>query len=883
MRPLPVFFVSFVVQSGTLAGMARVSYVIVLAVWLASCHREATEIQETVGSVQQGGVLVPTRQLIRPAGRVVEFGGRPVALVVSPDGARVYAKDNHSIVAIDAAAGAARQQLPYAEKEGGSMHGLAISSDGSKLYVTTTLNRLREIDVGKDGKMAWGRSIDLKGGNPRANPYPCGVAISADRRWALVCLSMANSLAIVDLSAGKETERVAVGVAPYAVAIAKDQRLAYVSNWGGRRAKKGERTAKSAGTDTLVDERGVASSGTVSIVDLAERKEVGQIAVGLHPADLKPSADGSRLYVANANSDTVSVIDTVQRKVVETILVRPDPSLPFASASNALALSADGKRLFVANGGNNAVAVVWLGESATSHVEGFIPAGWYPGAVACAGNIIFVANTKGAGSRRDKPNQKGWAVQQYLGTVNIVEVPDEPALAAYTKQVLADARVPQALAAWEKAQADVKATPVPMHVGEPPVFEHVVYVIKENRTYDQVLGDIGKGNSDPKLCVFNRNATPNLHSLAEQFVLLDNFYRNGVLSADGHAWATEGVAVDYLEKAFGGFSRSYPFSGDDPLAFASSGFIWDNVLLHGRSFRNYGEMAKTALEPGNAKFADVYGDWKNGTSKVKLKQTIAIESLRRYSCESYPGWNLKVPDAVRINEFMKEFEEAKRKGEWPNFVTVYLPSDHTSGTSENNPTPAAMAADNDLAVGRLVEAISHSPSWSTTCIFVIEDDPQAGFDHVDGHRSVCWVISPYTKRGAIVSAFYNQTSVLHTMELMLGLPPMNQMDAMAPVMRECFTDVADVRPYKALSNRVPLDRMNPKKAALAGEALELAIRSEQEDFSVPDRADENTLNRILWHAVKGVDQAYPAAYAGSHGKGLKALGLKPIRDDDDDD
>ncbi len=236
---------------------------------------------------------------------------------------------------------------------------------------------------------------------------------------------------------------------------------------------------------------------------------------------------------------------------------------------------------------------------------------------------------------------------------------------------------------------------------------------------------------------------------------------------------------------------------------------------------------------------------------------------------------------MRLSVFMKEFDEAKRKGEWLNFVTVYLPSDHTSGAGENAPTPASMAADNDLAVGKLVEAISHSPFWAKTCIFVIEDDPQAGFDHVDGHRSVCWVVSPYTKRGAVVSDFYNQTSVLHTMELMLGLPPMNQMDAMAPVMRTCFTEKADVKPYTALANRVPLDKMNPKKAALAGPGLQLAEQSDQQDFSEPDRADENTLNRIVWHSVKGVDAAYPTEFAGAHGKGLKGLKLK-VGDDDDD-
>jgi len=632
-----------------------------------------------------------------------------------------------------------------------------------------------------------------------------------------------------------------------------------------------------------VDDRGVASSGMISVIDLHQKKEIAQIAVGLHPADMRLNTAGTRLYVANANSDTVSVIDTTSRKVIDTILVRPDPTLPFGSASNALALSTEETKLFVANGGNNAVAVISLNNSAPSHVEGFIPAGWYPGAIVTDGHQLFIANTKGMGSRQPKPKQTHWAVQQYQGTISKVEIPGAEQLSTYTAQVRNDSRVPQALAAWEKAQSDVKAVPVPQHVGEPSVFEHVVYVIKENRTYDQVLGDIGKGNSDPRLCVFGRNATPNLHALAEQFVLLDNFYCNGVISADGHAWVTEGLAVDYLEKSFGGFIRSYPFGGDDPLAFASSGFIWDDVLLHGRSFRNYGEMVLTHLAPRTATFTDVYTDFHTGSHRAKLTHQISNASLRPYTCPDYPGWNLKVEDAMRMDAFMKEFEEFKRKGEWPDFVTVYLPSDHTSGTSEKAPIPAAMAADNDLAVGKLVEAISHSPFWAKTCIFVIEDDPQAGFDHVDGHRSVCWVISPYTKREAIDSSFYNQTSVLHTMELMLGLPPMNQMDAMAPVMRDCFVETPDLKPYTALPNRVPLNKMNPKKVALSGEELKLAQTSEEQDFSEPDLVNDDAMNRILWHSVKGVETPYPAAYAGAHGKGLKALHLKPFDGDDDDD
>jgi phospholipase C len=447
-----------------------------------------------------------------------------------------------------------------------------------------------------------------------------------------------------------------------------------------------------------------------------------------------------------------------------------------------------------------------------------------------------------------------------------------------------DALVPQTLAAWEKAQSGVKPTPVPKRVGEPSVFEHVVYIVKENRTYDQIFGDMPKGNNDPTLCTFGREVTPNHHAIAEQFVLLDNFYCNGVNSADGHAWVTEGLANDYLEKSFGGFARSYPFPGDDANAFSSAGFIWDNVLLHGLSFRNYGEMSVTR-RPSGTTWKDIYDDWKSQANKIELKHDIAIETLRKYSCPTSPGWNMTITDQRRADAFLAEFAEHQASGQFPNLTIIYLPQDHTSGTNPGTPTPAAMVADNDLALGRIVEAISRSAFWPKTCIFVIEDDPQNGFDHVDGHRSPCLVISPYTKRGAVVSNFYNQTSVLHTMELMLALPPMNQFDAMAPVMRECFTAKPDLTPYTCVPNTVPLDQMNPPKTALSGVMLDLAEQSERLPLDLPDRCDENTLNRIVWHATKGAAARYPAEFAGAHGKGLKKLHLKldGTRDDDDDD
>jgi len=849
-----------------------------LSLFLFSCDFFASQAETAVVDRR----LMPTHQVIRPAGESVNFGGRPVDLAFSPDGKTLYVKDNRGLVVIETKAWKIRQELLF-EGGGGSMHGITVSRDGSRVYATTAQYILYEGQVSPtNGNVSWSRRIKLPGPGGRGNSHACGVALSPDEKTAYVCLSRNNSLGVVELESGKLIKEIPVGVAPFDVVLSEKAERAYVSNWGGRRPKTGERTAKSSGTDTLVDERGIASSGTVSIVDLKEAREVAQVETGLHPSDLELSDDGRNLYVANANSDTVTVIDTIAMRAVNTIGVRPDVTLPFGSAPNALALSEDGKTLYVANGGNNAVAVIDLekAKKGESRVEGFIPAGWYPGAVATEGNHIYIVNVKGLGSRKKNPDQDGWGVFWYLGTVNKVQVPSEEKLKNYTAQVYEDTHVPQILKAWEKSRSPQKPVPVPQRIGEPSVFDYVVYVIKENRTYDQVFGDIPKGNNDPSLCVFGREVTPNHHALAEQFVLLDNYYCNGVNSADGHSWATEGNVTDHLEKSFGGFTRSYTF-GDDPLTYSSSGFIWDNVIMHGLSFRNYGEMDYAEPIPGNLSFKEIYDDFESGTREIKFSQNIGIENLRRYSHREYPGWNMKIPDVLRVDVFLKELKKYEKMGELPNFMIVYLPQDHTSGTSPGTPTPRAHVADNDLALGRLVEGISKSGFWPKTCIFVNEDDPQDGFDHVDGHRSICLVISPYTKRGALVSNFYNQTSVLHTIELILGLPPMNQMDAMAPVMRECFTEKPNFDAYTAVPNRVPLDEMNRRVGQLNVKERYWARKSLEQNFAVIDGPDDDTLNRILWHWAKGVDTPYPAHFAGAHGTGLTALNLVLVPEQED--
>jgi hypothetical protein len=385
----------------------------------------------------------------------------------------------------------------------------------------------------------------------------------------------------------------------------------------------------------------------------------------------------------------------------------------------------------------------------------------------------------------------------------------------------------------------------------------VLYVIKENRTYDQVFGDIERGNGDPDLCVFGERVTPNHHALVDQWVLLDNFYCSGILSADGHQWTNEAFVTDYIEKCFGGFARSYPYDGDDALAYASSGFLWDNALRRGKTFRCYGEMVQARITPGGT-FKQIWDDYVAGTGKFKIEAWSHIDAVQQNLCPTFTGFPSIVSDVYRADQFIAELQDFEKQGRLPNLMMMLLPNDHTAGTRPGMPTPAAAVADNDLALGRVVDALSHSSFWNKTCIFVVQDDPQAGWDHVDGHRTVAMVISPYTRRGGqVISTRYAQPGMVKTIELILGLPPMNQMDLLATPMTDCFTDQPDFTPFDALETNIPLDTLNASLDQLEGPALRDALASLELNLDEIDQADENEFNRILWHAMKGHDVPYP--------------------------
>ena len=814
---------------------------------------------------------LPTGRSISPVGESLPIYGRPVDLAV---GKYLFVKDWKSLRVVDPVSMELLDTVPLPGNA--SLYGIKVTSKGDVL-VTNASDQLYRFRESERGKFALVNSVEFP-----ADSFPIGLCVTENEDQALVCLSKKNKLAVVELAAMRMTQTIDVGVAPFDVATIHDRKVV-VSNLGGRHPKADELTAPSAGTETVVDRRGVASSGTMSVVDLDRLGVVQTLEVGRHPSILL-SSQGS-VWLCNTNDDTVQRLDS-EFEVTAEITTKPDAKLLFGSMPNGLAITSDHQLLMVALAGNNAIAVYDNGD-ANLPMLGLVPTAWFPSAVACNDEYLFIACTKGYGARSLRREEaKGWNSHDHRGTIQRValkDIRDADTLRKWTQIANQNSRVSQALRAanppMQTSAAGVAAKPVPTRLGEPSCFQHVIYVIKENRTFDQVFGDIEEARSDAGLCIFPEEVTPNHHALARRFGVLDNYYCNGVLSADGHSWATEGNVTPYLERAFGGFARSYTF-GDDPITYSSSGFLWDHVLAAGLSFRNYGEM-DYAQPPDDMGYQEIWQAYER-KQPLKFKQTIGIDKLARYSCREYPGWNMKIPDVLRMDRFLAEFREFEETGQLPHLSLVYLPQDHLGG----GVTSRAHMADNDLALGRLVEAVSKSKFWKNTVIFVNEDDPQNGYDHIDGHRSICLVVSAYSQPG-VNHDFFNQTSVLRTILHIFGLPPMNQQDASAPLMASCFrAGEPNLKPYQALPANFPLNEQSQPKAEQSGLEKNWRMRLatvpiERTGMKTPE--DEDNLNRFVWHEMKGWTTPYPVEWAGAHGKGLAALRLSPDPDRERDD
>ncbi len=858
--------------------------------------------QQEAGTTEQVGrsgsdrSVTPVNQVLTPYGMQVDLPGmRPQALVLSPNGKLLATSGKSSrLVIVDPVLGKITQKVPLPSEKvtapspevasanilhpdkGGqlSFTGLIFSPGGSRIYLANVDGSIKVFEVDHEGEVSPSFSMALPPARAprRTNDIPAGLAISRDGRRLYVALNLSNRLGEFDAATGELLRMFDVGVAPYAVVLAGHK--AYVSNWGGRRPRIGDLTGPAGrGTEVLVDStRFIANEGSVTVIDLGKGQVQEEIVTGLHASALALHPNGRYLVCANAASDNLSVIDTRLDKVVETIWVKSSPADLFGASPNALTFDRAGKRLYVANGTQNAIAIVGF-EPGASKLLGLIPVGWFPGALSydARRDVLYVANIKGlpAATELDKESGGfGFNSHQYFGSLSMFPIPKESEWAGLSARVWRNYRKEQLATVALPPRPNQPLRPVPERIGEPSHFKHVVYIIKENRTYDQVLGDEPRGNGDPRLCIFHRGITPNQHKLVNEFALLDNTYCAGILSADGHQWSTTAFGTDYLEKSFAGWPRSYPdgmgLDEADAIAYAPSGFIWDNVIAHGRTLRNYGEFAAPAVHwkdpkrKGSPDFLACYRTWKGVSNEVVFASYPMVPSIIPYQPTNYVGWEMKVPDQHRADFIIRELREYEQQGKYPDLVIICLPNDHTSGTTKGWPTPAASAADNDLAFGRIVEAISHSRFWNETAIFAIEDDPQSGWDHVSGYRTTAYCISPYTKRGVVVKTQYNTTSVLRTIEQILGLPPMNQFDGTATPMFDCFTETPDFRPYNAVPNNVPLDQMNPEPKKISDPLLRKnAFMSARLNFRKPDACPEDVLNRILWHAMKGSGEPYP--------------------------
>ncbi len=787
--------------------------VVAAVVFLAGCSTGSSTLP---GTMADGRVRLPNGWLLSPAGTHVGVGELPLNMDVTPDGRYLIVTNNgtgvQSVSVIDADAWQVVQTLPLQD----AWMGIRFFNGGREFAVSGGNDGTLHMYRFRGGRAASADTIVIGKAWPDQKIWLSGLDIDTAAAELYVGGELSDTLYAVDLNARRVAARLGLPGAPYTCLCSRHSSRLYVSLW--------DRAA-------------------IAVIDRPTLQLVRTIPVGDHPNDMTESPDGSRLFVANANQNTVSVIDASAGRVTETLSTSLFPGAPEGSTPNSVALSSDGRRLYVANADNNYVAVFDVTTPGEARSLGFIPVGWYPTCVRIlpGRSQIAVACGKGLGSAANPDGPRPGrhvSADQYTGTMfkgvlSRIAEPSADDLLPMSAQVYANS-----LFTDRKASApnpDI-VNPIPGKVGDPSPIKHVFYVIKENRTYDQVFGDMGEGNGDPSLCLFTEKVTPNHHALAREFVLLDNFYADAEVSADGHSWSMGAYATDYVEKSwptqYGGHGGEYTYEGGNEIVYPSAGYLWDNCGRHGVSYRTYGEFARNGATPADS-------------------CTATMPSLVGHVAPFYRGWDLGYSDVERVKSWMKEFSEYEENGDLPQFQILKLPNDHTEGTLKGSLSPRAYVAQNDLALGMIVDRISHSKYWKESAIFVIEDDAQNGPDHVDAHRTVALVISPYTKRHGVDSHLYSTSSMVRTMELILGLPPLSQFDAAAEPMYNSFTLEADVTPYTCRQAVADIHERN--SAGAYGQQ-----KSATFDFTREDATPERELNEIVWKSIRGRDSDMPS-------------------------
>ncbi len=794
------------------------------------------------GALGAGVTLLPNGWKIAPAGKHLSIGDLPLNMTFSPDGHFLivansgYAKPTMRVVDLD------RENVIATLTLDDAWYGLAWHPDGKRLYAsgaaaTSVVEMSWEPGVLRaHGTYPLGRSADPAGAGtnrPAAAPqsFVGGIDVSPDGKKLYAVHVLGQLISVVDINSGLVRATADLPAEPYTCLMSKDGKTLFVSLWGGAR---------------------------VMMFDPATLAPKGDIVVGQHPNAMVQSPDGKWMYVACANTNAVWVIDLEGKKAVAQIATALFPEAPPGSTPNALSLSADGKQLLVANADNNNIAVVDVAWPESSRVSGFIPTGWYPTGVLFSrdGRKIYILSGKGLTSLANPRGAQagvGSADGQYTGSMlqgslTVLATPTPQDLEKYTKTVYSLTPYSDATR-LAPASAPAVATSIPRKVGDPSPIKHVFYVIRENRTYDQILGDLDRGNGDPTLTLFGENVTPNAHALARDFVTFDNFYVDAEVSYDGHAFSTGAYATDIVEKFwplnYGGRGAAYLSEGGgvdrNPYGNVTApmnGYIWDSILRAGKTVRSYGEFAMRGFTPDQ--------DRDSGVGAV----TATVPGLVGHVNPAFPPFDLKIPDNKRVDIWLDEFKTFEANGQLPALSILRIGGDHTNGTRANSPTPTAMIAENDQALGRIVDAVSHSVYWKDSAIFVLEDDAQNGPDHVDAHRSVALVASPFARRGTVDSTLYTTCAMLRTIELILGLPPMSQYDAAATPMYNAFGPTPMLTPFTRREARVSTTEMN--RSGAPGQAASAAM-----EFREADMTPEIELNQILWWSVRGASSVMP--------------------------
>jgi YVTN family beta-propeller protein len=753
-------------------------------------------------------IQLPYNRLIQPAGQQIFFGDESLEnhsldAALSPDGKWFAVMERYSIIFISTSDNKVKYRLAnngHSLLRGGmNTYSGIIWHTGKKIsevYWSTVVNKKRSFVVSAswDGEKAeFSRMFEYKAASATDNALPNEILITKEslKEFLYVVLNGNNNVIKQDLYSGDTIWVADPGVAPYGLTIASGK--LYVTNWAGRHPETGDIDVAGAPWGLArVDNKtagGATREGSVSVIDPSSGKIIKELVVGLHPNEITSDKSGKFVYVTNSNSDNVSVISTAEDKVSETINVRLQPAINpfFGDSPNGLCLTPDGKILYVANGMDNALAVISLGKYASekgtlkvSKVIGFIPTGAYPSAITIVNpGYLYVCNLEANGVMLGLPDKKSpnmvYNSHHMLASVSVIPVPRKKDLKAYTDTVIALNDLSRATEAREKPRENVKPKPVPDRIGEPSLFKHVIYIIKENRTYDQVLGDMKQGNGDAALCIYGEEVTPNIHKLCEEFILLDNFHVSGKSSAEGHQWTDASIVTDYIEKNMRAWFRSYAHVQTDALVYAPTGFLWDNAMKKNKSVRIYGEASVPVFDK-KLKWADIYKKYING-EKIEFFNRTTIEPVKNILSQTYPSYgNHEFTDAMRADALIKDMKDCETMAgdKLPELMIVALPNDHTGGTRPGLPTP---------------EAFSKSRFWENTVIFVLEDDSQGGWDHVSAYRTVSLVISPYSRLKSVNSTYYNQPSIVRTIEQILGLPPMNIQDAIANPMSDCFEPI----------------------------------------------------------------------------------------------